>query len=161
MWMQVACSQICNALSRSAVLACGRQLPLPRCLVRIIPAAVPEHWGRIAVWSAPHQPRRFTVTSAPGRFPENDPAPSEPAAAWPAGLQATALAALPDFLLKQRWYPAKDAGRPMVTLSSLLPFLVPGVTAAIAAWQVTPPGQAPLLLFVPLALVPAAAAGSA
>ena len=68
-------------------------------------------------------------------------------------LRVLAEAALPDFLQRQRWYPAKDAGRPDVTLSALLPLAVPGVPAAITVWRVTPPGQPPMRLFVPLALV--------
>jgi malto-oligosyltrehalose trehalohydrolase/4-alpha-glucanotransferase len=64
-----------------------------------------------------------------------------------------AAAALPDFLQHRRWYPAKDAGRPEVTLSTLIPFPVPGVPAAVAIWQIRPSGQSPLRLFVPLALV--------
>ncbi|WP_239002790.1 malto-oligosyltrehalose trehalohydrolase [Rhodovastum atsumiense] len=78
-----------------------------------------------------------------------------PAESWPSGLEAVAEAALPDFLLRQRWYPAKDAGRPAVTLATLVAFPSPRQPAALAIWRVTPPGQAPLLLFVPLALVPA------
>jgi hypothetical protein len=35
------------------------------------------------------------------------------------------------------------------------------VPAAVAIWSVSPPGQAPLLLFVPLAFVPAEAADPA
>jgi malto-oligosyltrehalose trehalohydrolase/4-alpha-glucanotransferase len=42
-----------------------------------------------------------------------------------------------------------------VTLSALLPFALPGVPAVVAVWRVTPPDQAPIHLFVPLALVPA------
>jgi len=74
---------------------------------------------------------------------------------WPSGLQKAAEAALPDFLLRQRWYPAKDAGRPAVALAALVPFPVHGLPAAVAVWRATPPGRAPFLLFVPLALVPA------
>jgi malto-oligosyltrehalose trehalohydrolase/4-alpha-glucanotransferase len=74
---------------------------------------------------------------------------------WTPALVALAETALPDFLQRQRWYPAKDAGRPGVTLSTLLPVAVPGVPAAVAVWRVTPPGQPPMRLFVPLALVPA------
>ena len=51
---------------------------------------------------------------------------------WPRGLEVLVQVALPDFLLRQRWYPAKDAGRPVVALSALLPFPVPGVPAAVA-----------------------------
>jgi trehalose synthase-fused probable maltokinase len=41
-----------------------------------------------------------------------------------------------------------------VALTALLPFPVPALPAAVAVWRATPPGQAPLHLFVPLALVP-------
>ena len=73
---------------------------------------------------------------------------------WPLGLETLAKSGLPDFLRRQRWYPAKDAGTPDVALSVLLPLPVSGLPSAIAVWQVTPPGQSPLHLFVPLALVP-------
>jgi malto-oligosyltrehalose trehalohydrolase/4-alpha-glucanotransferase len=76
-------------------------------------------------------------------------------------LEKLAEAELPGFLLRQRWYPAKDAGRPVAVLSALVPFPVPGMQAAAAVWRVTPSGQAPLHLFVPLALVPAEAADAA
>lgn len=82
-------------------------------------------------------------------------------ASWPPGVEALAEAVLPDFLLLQRWYPAKDAGRPEVQLSALVPLLNSGLRAAVAVWQVTPPGQPPLHLFVPLALVPAEGADPA
>jgi 4-alpha-glucanotransferase len=70
----------------------------------------------------------------------------------------SAQAALPEFLLRQRWYPAKDVGRPHVENVALLPFEAPGTPAAIAIWRVTPPGQAAMLLFVPVAVVPVEAA---
>ena len=73
---------------------------------------------------------------------------------WPVGLASLAESKLPEFLQRQRWYPAKDSGRPSVALSVLLPLAVSGVPAVVAIWQVTPPGQPPLHLFVPLALVP-------
>jgi 4-alpha-glucanotransferase len=70
----------------------------------------------------------------------------------------SAQAALPDFLLRQRWYPAKDAGRPEVESVAIRPFLVPSTPAAVAVWKVTPPDRPAMLLFVPLAVVPAEAA---
>jgi trehalose synthase-fused probable maltokinase len=73
---------------------------------------------------------------------------------WPAGLEKNAEAALPEFLLKQRWYPGKDAGRPKVTLERLLPFPTPHIRSALAVWIATPPDHSSLRLFVPLALVP-------
>ena len=88
------------------------------------------------------------------RSPKDDTTAAEPPGAWPSGVETAAAAALPDFLLRQRWYPAKDAGRPAVTLSTLLPLPCPGLPAAIAVWEVTPPAQSPVHLFVPLALVP-------
>ena len=73
---------------------------------------------------------------------------------WPSGLEALVESELPDFLQRQRWYPAKDSGMPHVALSALLPFRACSVASAVAVWQVTPPGRPPLHLFVPLALVP-------
>jgi malto-oligosyltrehalose trehalohydrolase/4-alpha-glucanotransferase len=93
-------------------------------------------------------------------FHDSDSA-AEPIALWPFGAEAAAAAALPDFLLRQRWYPAKDAGRPEVALATLIPFPCPGLPAAIAVWQVSPPATPPFSLFVPLALVPPQAAEAA
>ncbi len=62
---------------------------------------------------------------------------------------------LPDYLLRQRWYPAKDAGRPSVQNADFLPFRSTRLDAAIAVWQVTPPKTTPLLMFVPLAVIAA------
>jgi hypothetical protein len=91
------------------------------------------------------------------------PAPFIPdtAESWPAGLVTLAEAALPDFLLLQRWYPAKDCGRPEVRLASLAPLTCPGVRAAAAVWRVTPPDRPPFYMFVPLALAPATAVDAA
>src|SRR5919112_115100 len=74
-------------------------------------------------------------------------------ARWPAGLEKNAEAALAEFLLKQRWYPGKDAGRPKVMLERLLPFPTSGIRSALAIWSVSPPSHSPLRLFVPIALV--------
>ena len=73
---------------------------------------------------------------------------------WLSRLETLARSALPEFLRRQRWYPAKNSDTPGVKLSALLPFPLAGVPSAIAVWQVTPPGQPALQLFVPLALVP-------
>jgi malto-oligosyltrehalose trehalohydrolase/4-alpha-glucanotransferase len=81
--------------------------------------------------------------------------PKSPAQSWPRGLKALAESELPEFLLRQRWHPAKDAGKPTVSLSALIPFPAFGIPAAVAVWQVVPPAQAPFRLFVPLALVAA------
>ena len=74
---------------------------------------------------------------------------------WPAGFETFAEAALPDYLLRQRWYPAKGAGRPAVRLAVLAPLPGAGIHAVAAIWQVTPPGEPPFRLFIPLALAPA------
>jgi malto-oligosyltrehalose trehalohydrolase len=86
----------------------------------------------------------------------NDSNLSQGAVPWPSGMDAIAEEALPSFLLRQRWYPAKEAGRPVVALAALLPLPVSGIAAAVTVWRVTPPGQLPLHLFIPLALIPAA-----
>jgi malto-oligosyltrehalose trehalohydrolase len=74
-------------------------------------------------------------------------------------LLAFAAQRLPTYLLRQRWYPAKDAGPPAVRLAALLPLDVPELSAAIAIWIAEPPGRAALRLFLPLALVSAAEIG--
>jgi trehalose synthase-fused probable maltokinase len=66
-----------------------------------------------------------------------------------------ALRALPAHLMKQRWYPAKDAGLPVVALRGLISFQCGGVSAAIATWAATPPRQTTLRLFLPLAVLSA------
>ena len=92
---------------------------------------------------------------------QNDNAFTPPQKGWPTGLEALAQATLPDFLLRQRWYPAKDAGRPEIAPKAVLPLSMSGLQAAITIWQVTPPHQAPMLLFVPLAVIPAETADEA
>ena len=77
---------------------------------------------------------------------------------WSSILENIAEASLPAFLRRQRWYPAKDAGSPTAKVSALLPFSASQVPAVAAVWQVTPPGQSPIHLFVPVALVPDAEA---
>jgi malto-oligosyltrehalose trehalohydrolase/4-alpha-glucanotransferase len=72
---------------------------------------------------------------------------------WPEDVEPVLLAALPDFLMRQRWYPAKDAGKPVVSRRALQPLAVPGMAAAAGIWRVQPPGREPLHLFVAVALV--------
>ena len=60
---------------------------------------------------------------------------------WTRSVLECAEAGLPAFLRRQRWYPAKDAGNPAVTLSVLLPFPASAVLAVVAVWQVTPPDR--------------------
>ena len=76
-------------------------------------------------------------------------------------LRTAATQAMPEFLLRQRWYPAKEADRPQVAIDAWLPFAVGGLEAAIAVWRVTPPGQAAIHIFAPVALVPAGEADPA
>lgn len=79
---------------------------------------------------------------------------------WPQELRLdTGIArSLPAFLVRQRWYPAKDAGLPAVELDTWLPLALAETTAALAIWRVQPPHDlAPLKLFVPLAVLPAQA----
>jgi len=63
---------------------------------------------------------------------------------------------LPAYLLRQRWYPAKDAGLPTVRLCTWIPFDLPGLPAGIAVWEAQSPGRPPFRLLLPLALVPEA-----
>jgi malto-oligosyltrehalose trehalohydrolase len=66
-----------------------------------------------------------------------------------------ALRALPAHLMKQRWYPAKEAGLPVVALKELISFQCGGVPAAVATWAATPPRERTLRLFLPLAVLSA------
>src|ERR1043166_5976351 len=76
-------------------------------------------------------------------------------------LLPAATQAMPEFLLRQRWYPAKEAGRPQVAIDAWLPFAVGGLEAAVAVWRGTPPGQAAIHIFAPVVLVPAGEADPA
>jgi 4-alpha-glucanotransferase len=60
---------------------------------------------------------------------------------------------LPSYLVEQRWYPAKDAGQPVVSLERLVAFPLPNLDAYIAIWSAEPPGQEKLRLFLPIALL--------
>ena len=84
-----------------------------------------------------------------------------PESLWLHEAEAVADSALPDFLVRQRWYPAKDAGRPAAELATLLPFPARRLSAALAIWRVIPLGRVPVYLFVPLALLPASEADPA
>jgi malto-oligosyltrehalose trehalohydrolase len=80
----------------------------------------------------------------------------ENVARWAEHFDAVSLAEaeLPAYCLRQRWYPAKDAGTPTLTLSSIVPLQeLPG--AALAIWTTTVNGRAPFKLFIPLAVLPA------
>jgi trehalose synthase-fused probable maltokinase len=76
---------------------------------------------------------------------------------WRAAAQA-AEKALPEFLLRHRWYPAKDAGLPHVELAEFVSLNCSQCDAAIAIWRVHPPRSPALQMFVPLAIVPSAGA---
>jgi trehalose synthase-fused probable maltokinase len=73
---------------------------------------------------------------------------------WARHPEATALARqeLPSYCLRQRWYPAKDAGRPEFSLQTLLPLEGDG-TVALAIWHVTAKGRDAFELFIPLAVI--------
>ncbi|HEX5278504.1 MAG TPA: hypothetical protein VFW28_00360, partial [Micropepsaceae bacterium] len=77
---------------------------------------------------------------------------------WRAAAQA-AERALPEFLLRHRWYPAKDAGRPDVELMEFAPLPAGQCDAALAIWRVVPPRGMALQMFVPLAIVASAGSG--
>lgn len=72
---------------------------------------------------------------------------------WPARVRAL-QAALPAFLLRQRWYPAKGAGTPEVRLLRLERLEARGLDAAVATWAVQLGDGSHLELFVPIAAVP-------
>jgi trehalose synthase-fused probable maltokinase len=61
-------------------------------------------------------------------------------------------AILPAYLLRCRWYPAKDAGLPVVEIEDVLTCPEPIGHAAMAVLLVTPPGQPPSRYVLPLAL---------
>ena len=59
---------------------------------------------------------------------------------------------LPAYLLRCRWYPAKDAGPPLVQIEDVLTCPEPIGHTALAILRVTPPGQASSRYVLPLAL---------
>jgi trehalose synthase-fused probable maltokinase len=69
--------------------------------------------------------------------------------------------ALPDYLLGRRWYPAKDRGRPELSVETWVPFsCATRICAALVVWRVVPPSGETFRLFVPIALLRRAEAGS-
>ncbi|MDB6010699.1 MAG: malQ [Gammaproteobacteria bacterium] len=72
---------------------------------------------------------------------------------WWATVARTAETALPKFLCRQRWFPAKDAGEPTVSLVCLIPLFPESVRAAVALWKVAPSRGESFVMLVPLAVV--------
>jgi maltose alpha-D-glucosyltransferase/alpha-amylase len=72
---------------------------------------------------------------------------------WWATVARTAETALPKFLCRQRWFPAKDAGEPGVSLVCLVPLFAASVRAAVALWKIAPSRGESFVLLVPLAAV--------
>lgn len=60
---------------------------------------------------------------------------------------------MPAYLLRQRWYPAKDAGLPRVSIERILPLSMDGLQAALVIWQASSGRQEPLRMCLPLARV--------
>ena len=75
---------------------------------------------------------------------------------WTA-VKAALERALPEFLLQQRWYPAKGQGEPTVRAREFFPMTGPA-KRAVAIWEVSPPRGDPLLMFVPVVVIQSDAA---
>jgi malto-oligosyltrehalose trehalohydrolase len=95
------------------------------------------------------------IDRAPSAAPPASPVDASIDGMWSAA-QQTACRALGAFLLRQRWYSAKDAGLPTVRAATLVPFPCRNLAAAVAVWEVTPPDRPAMRLLVPLALLPKA-----
>jgi trehalose synthase-fused probable maltokinase len=78
------------------------------------------------------------------------------AGSWPTDRAICDIAAprLPERLLRQRWYPAKDAGAPTVKIAASIPLPAEFGSAVVAIWDVTPPDRPAFRIFLPLAVFP-------
>jgi len=65
---------------------------------------------------------------------------------------AFALRELPAYFMRQRWYPAKDAGLPVLSIEHVAPLPVAGCLSAHIVWQASPPNGAAFRVAMPLAL---------
>jgi hypothetical protein len=74
----------------------------------------------------------------------------DPGRFWDKNLLKVVEAELPQFFRRQRWYPAKDAGLPAVSLERLVPIAVSGMPAAVAVWVAVLPEKEATRLFLPL-----------
>jgi malto-oligosyltrehalose trehalohydrolase len=100
------------------------------------------------------------INSSPPAIRHTPASNDRPVGIW-AAMEEAARRSLGAFLLRQRWYSAKDAGTPAVTAEWLLPFQCHGLAAMVAVWKITPPGRPQMSLFIPLALVPKGTAQAA
>jgi trehalose synthase-fused probable maltokinase len=66
---------------------------------------------------------------------------------------AFALRELPAYFMRQRWYPAKDAGLPALSIEHIAPLPVGGYPSAHIVWQASPTNGAAFRVAMPLALV--------
>ena len=71
-----------------------------------------------------------------------------------------AMPRLPAYLMRQRWYPAKDGGVPQVSLVASAPFPAGDGQAMVAIWQAEIDGRPPVRFFLPLMVFERGAATS-
>ena len=71
-----------------------------------------------------------------------------------------AMPRLPAYLMRQRWYPAKDGGVPQVSLVASMPFPAGDRQAVVAIWQAEIGGRPPVRFFLPLVVFERSAATS-
>jgi len=85
----------------------------------------------------------------------NDPLDAALGDVWhPDGApMAYALRELPAYLMRQRWYPAKDAGLPRLSIEHVVPLAVAGCRSAHVVWRASPSNGAVFRVAMPLALV--------
>jgi hypothetical protein len=92
---------------------------------------------------------------------QNDNASTPPQKGWSTGLEAWLRLPCRTSCCDSAGILLRNAGRPEIAPKAVLPLSMSGLQAAISIWQVTPPNQAPMLLFVPLAVVLAETAAEA
>jgi trehalose synthase-fused probable maltokinase len=84
-----------------------------------------------------------------------DDSPSPDHAVWSFGSAPLefALRELPAYMMRQRWYPGKDAGLPALSIEHVAALPVAGCRSAHIVWRAAPPRGPSFRVAMPLALV--------
>src|SRR3954451_21458900 len=112
-----------------------------------------NQWGVVVVGRTPFLPRVFPMAPSAAAPIIDSPVSFDLTALGGDMLEALQKRVLPGYLMRHRWYGAKDAGMPAVTLLDASALDTAEGQVLLTTLRVHPPGGAEQRYFLPLATV--------